>query len=130
MTTKHKHYDVIIAYANGEAIQWFNPSAEKWEATTAPSFMDIYQYRVKPKHQVVYSVQFFDAKGRASTIVCNFETKAEAVVKAQSLLPNCYGDYSKAVILEVTYSSENIFMNASCVYVVEKKISKGTKDYD
>ncbi len=46
---KHKHYDVIIAHANGEQIQYrLNPLGE-WHDSVNPSFYPYYEYRVKPK---------------------------------------------------------------------------------
>lgn len=44
---KHKHYDVIIAYANGEQIQVRN--GVNWTDIPSPSFLNEMKYRVKPK---------------------------------------------------------------------------------
>lgn len=52
---RHPHADVIIAWANGEDIQWL--SNGKWETLSpnemAPSFYPSLQYRVKPKTKVI-----------------------------------------------------------------------------
>lgn len=52
MGTKHKHYDVIVAWANGEKCEFFSPITEKWEPlnpNSVPAFYEDYQYRIKPK---------------------------------------------------------------------------------
>jgi hypothetical protein len=50
MTTPHKHRDVIIAWANGEAIEYLD-SAKQWYPFTAkyPPYDDTMTYRIKPK---------------------------------------------------------------------------------
>ena len=52
MGTKHKHYDVIVAWANGEKCEFFSPISEKWEPlnpNSVPAFYEDYEYRIKPK---------------------------------------------------------------------------------
>lgn len=48
---KHKHYDVIIAYANGAEIQYLIVD-EVWKDTKNPLFYEDVEYRVKPKPKV------------------------------------------------------------------------------
>ena len=38
---KHKHYDTIIAYAEGKAIQMFDPRTGDWMDSPNPAFYDI-----------------------------------------------------------------------------------------
>ena len=46
---RHKHADVIIAWANGEEIETCD-SFEKWvPATTSPSWAEDIEYRIKTK---------------------------------------------------------------------------------
>ena len=49
--TKHKHYDVIVAYANGEEIQFRGPSGDwrDWLGGSFPPFRETSRYRVKPR---------------------------------------------------------------------------------
>ncbi len=49
MGTKHKHYDVIVAWASGEEIQFLWDG--EWEDYTesCPSFLAAQGWRVKPK---------------------------------------------------------------------------------
>jgi len=52
MGTKHRHYDVIVAWAAGEEIQfkgdWGGPW-EDWDKKYAPSFHPDLDWRIKPK---------------------------------------------------------------------------------
>ncbi len=48
---KHKHYDCIIAFANGEQIQCYDKTENEWQDIKFPSWYDECKYRVKHKHQ-------------------------------------------------------------------------------
>ena len=48
MGTPHKHRDAIIAWANGEEIEWMNPSG-KWQKIDESNWIEYHQYRIKPK---------------------------------------------------------------------------------
>ena len=51
MGTPHKHRDVIIAWANGEEIQWKPNLEDEWIdlLTDDPSFHEYFEFRIKPK---------------------------------------------------------------------------------
>jgi len=52
MGTKHRHYDVIVAWAAGEEIEYWSESMEKWFAHTGPdtpAFRNFSDWRIKPK---------------------------------------------------------------------------------
>ena len=54
MKQRHKHADVIIAWANGEEIEWHDPLNEKWYPIPALGdglllWEDRHEYRIKPK---------------------------------------------------------------------------------
>jgi len=53
MGTKHKHYDVIVAWAAGEEIEFWSDVSEAWETLSTlhvpPAFYEDYKYRIKPK---------------------------------------------------------------------------------
>ena len=53
MTTKHKHYDVIIAFAEGKTVQ-VEVQKGKWEDCLRPNFMEGLNYRVKPESNTVF----------------------------------------------------------------------------
>ena len=49
MGTPHIHRDVIIAWANGEDIEYWSDTAEKWYEDNDPAWRDHMEYRIKPK---------------------------------------------------------------------------------
>jgi hypothetical protein len=46
---KHKHYDTIIAWANGAEIEMKDALAGTWHDVTTPSWYDSLTYRIKPE---------------------------------------------------------------------------------
>jgi hypothetical protein len=46
---KHKHYDMIVAWASGAIIEVFDPHMEEWEIVTEPVWYEYLQYRIKPE---------------------------------------------------------------------------------
>lgn len=46
---KHKHYDIIVAWANGAKIEVKNPSNGSWWDATPPAWDLDYEYRIKPE---------------------------------------------------------------------------------
>ncbi len=46
--TKHVHYNVILAFADGEKIEYWNHSTGTWLNDPIPTFCPITRYRVKP----------------------------------------------------------------------------------
>lgn len=46
---RHKHYDVIVAWAEGKTVQFFNPISEQWEDVRGPSFSECHEWRIKPE---------------------------------------------------------------------------------
>lgn len=51
---KHKHYDAIIAYANGKTIEHFSSIFKRWVVARYPTFAEDEQYRVKPESVTRY----------------------------------------------------------------------------
>ena len=45
---RHKHCKEIIAWANGEVIEYFSDHSEAWRVIGEPSWVNRIQYRVKP----------------------------------------------------------------------------------
>lgn len=48
MKQKHKHYDVIVAWANGAEIECRSGGRLEWFITYAPEWNELYEYRIKP----------------------------------------------------------------------------------
>ena len=47
---RHKHYDMIVAWAEGKTVQNFNDIYNQWEDVNgAPFWIDSFQYRIKPE---------------------------------------------------------------------------------
>jgi hypothetical protein len=49
---KHKHYDMIVAWANGQQIQ-IRETGGNWEDIDIPSWINGCQYRIKPEQEPV-----------------------------------------------------------------------------
>jgi hypothetical protein len=49
--TKHKHYEAIMAWANGEVVEMKNPQTGGWFAVPNPGWYKECTYRVKPTPQ-------------------------------------------------------------------------------
>ena len=45
----HIHHDVIIAFANGHAVQWQDHATKKWNDIIDPIFVRNLNYRIKPE---------------------------------------------------------------------------------
>jgi len=68
---KHVHYETIIAYANGEDIQFRINDDGKWSDIEHPAFYNRYQYRVKPT-AIKYKVALLaNAQGVCTYTVAN-----------------------------------------------------------
>lgn len=51
---KHKHADLIHAWADGARIEYLDKQNGVWEETTSPWWDEAAVYRVKPKAPVVF----------------------------------------------------------------------------
>ena len=69
---KHKHYDMIVAWAEGKTVQNFNDKRMCWEDVNgAPFWIDSFQYRIKPDPKpdfCTYSTITFGNAGQQSTM--------------------------------------------------------------
>ena len=55
MNQPHKLKDVIIAWANGEEIEFLDPGfSTDWIEIDSPNWLEDVQYRVKPKKEIRY----------------------------------------------------------------------------
>ena len=62
MGQRHKHADVIVAWAEGKAVQVWDEDAKRWWdlKTSSPSFFEEREYRIKPPAKK-YRVALFRA---------------------------------------------------------------------
>ena len=58
---RHKHYEAIIAFAEGKQIQWQPPGGWRWvDCCSRPMFDDTKNYRIKPEpKKLQYRVALF-----------------------------------------------------------------------
>ena len=54
--TPHVHAEVIKAWADGKPIEWRENPSEDWQLIKGPSFVENFEYRVKPEEIVDYTV--------------------------------------------------------------------------
>lgn len=67
MTQRHKHADVIIAWANGAEIEYRNLPGATWMSVGAiPGWVENYEYRVKPPTKK-YRVALFGFSNEAAS---------------------------------------------------------------
>ena len=59
MGQRHKHADVIIAWAEGKDVQIWDDVAKRWWGVTNPSFYEDREYRIKPPAKK-YRLALFD----------------------------------------------------------------------
>lgn len=62
MTQRHKHADVIIAWANGAEIEYRDTTTSPWAKAGTPGWYEDYEYRVKPPAKK-YRVALFKDPG-------------------------------------------------------------------
>lgn len=65
---RHKHADLIIAWANGAVIEYLSPHKETWEEISDPTWCLNIEYRIKPepKPDVVKNLHFNNEEGSMS----------------------------------------------------------------
>jgi hypothetical protein len=59
---KRKHYDLIIAWANGEQVQVCDIIGVHWMDIEHPYFSDEFRYRIKPKPLEYWTPVYFDGR--------------------------------------------------------------------
>lgn len=93
---KHKHHDVIVAWAEGKKIEYCNNEHE-WRTVNEPSWSTILEYRVKP-YQPVSKWLWSYSSGIMNTLFMNDEEVKNI---------NCHSDDQLTVKL---YFTETIFL--------------------
>lgn len=54
---KHKHSELIIAWANGAKIQYRSPITKVWADATAPSWKEKLEYRIAPPKHIHHDLK-------------------------------------------------------------------------
>lgn len=83
---KHKHYNEIVAWANGETIEFRAEGEKEWEplgivSSVFPGFLASYEYRVKPKPRTVNYRLWLDVNGKIQVTQGENELIPHPVVK-------------------------------------------------
>ena len=66
MEQRHKHADVIIAWAEGKDVQVWNSVRNEWQESSNPNWFLGYEYRIKPPARR-YRVALFNINGSSYT---------------------------------------------------------------
>ena len=86
MGQRHKHADVIIAWAEGKDVQVWDEGAKCWRdvKTSTPAFIEDWEYRIKPpakKYRVALFIRFDEAP---DAVVAN----SQAIADSLEAMPN------------------------------------------
>jgi hypothetical protein len=102
---KHKHYNEIIAWANGEEIEAYSVPANTWFQTSNPTWSKDVQYRVKPKQELI-PFDFSDAEKLIGKVVRHKEgLNCVAVLVECNLQHICIGnDFERYEVLLQDYT--------------------------
>jgi len=74
MRTKHKHYDVIVAWAAGEEIE-YQTALGVWKPTCGPPLNEFETFRIKPKR--VKKEGWVNVYGPSSACICPTKETAD-----------------------------------------------------
>lgn len=80
MGQRHKHADVVIAWANGAEIEARSSADRKWVVARNPTWWADVEYRVKPGKK--YRVALFNDNGNIYTSTADTPEDAEFYEKA------------------------------------------------
>ena len=74
---KHKHAELIKAWADGAEIEFWSKGLEKWVADLKPDWLTVCEYRVKPKPKPDVVLYAYSSDYIGMTHI-RWATKAEA----------------------------------------------------
>jgi hypothetical protein len=90
---RHKHADLIIAWANGAEIQFLNQFG-KWQ-DTVPSWSTTCDYRIKPKPSVKKYLLVYLVRGALRASVT--DTYWESIQQYENYYPSVTFDFVEAI---------------------------------
>ena len=91
MNKRHKHYEIIMAWAEGKEIQFFDSDENQWRDwgyTSCPSFTVTSEWRIKPEPEpdVVVELKAFDGEAWIScdpNLILTFSGEDGRLIKAE-----------------------------------------------
>ena len=88
MGQRHKHADVIIAWAEGEDVQIWDDRAKRWWGVLTPSFYEDRKYRIKPpaKKYRVALFRFSNEDGSTYTASTDIQEEADKYEQHKSFV--------------------------------------------
>jgi len=67
---KHPHYNVIVAWAEGKPIEYFNSLEQQWRCADNPDFYPHVQYRIKPRESKEWEQRLLYEYESGGTVEC------------------------------------------------------------
>lgn len=102
---KFKWHNEVIAWLNGETIEWKRSSTDVWATTTLeaeedvlPCFFNSYEYRIKPKEVIKYAGIFIDY-GVTTMSETEYDSLQDAIEHMKIRLSNS-GKFQKRTYLD------------------------------
>ena len=93
---KHKHAELIKAWADGAEIEFWSKGLEKWVADLKPDWLTVCEYRVKPKPKPDVVLYAYSSDYYAYSSDYNGMTHIRLATKAEANLELIYdGDTLK-----------------------------------
>ena len=83
MATKHKHCELIHAWADGATIEEFVPFTGEWETNNDPSWYERSEFRIKPVTKLDVAIELLETIAVGST--CYAKDAQEALNKIRSI---------------------------------------------
>ena len=102
--SKHKHYDVIVAWAEGKPIQFKNPNSTTWEdhnSILTPGFRPDKEYRVKPEPSTIWLIEW-PCQYTSVQIKCTVYTEAQRDSTIRNLMNAGIKNYKVTLFKEAT----------------------------
>ena len=86
MGQRHKHADVIIAWAEGKDVQVWDKTFRKWgDVPGTPTWREEWEYRIKPLTKK-YRVALFKDDSYTCTSTADTQWRAETLEKSPSFV--------------------------------------------
>ena len=87
MGQRHKHADVIIAWANGAEIEGRDTPTSPWTRTRTPSWYENYEYRIKPPEKKYKVALYKDSfNGNSYTVTADIQKDVEFYEKEKDFV--------------------------------------------